>query len=315
MTRTWTMVTIGLLCTLVLCGSYLGIIAYAQQGSTQQWTPVFEAFVYHAKVTPQGTLHWVDMKDIHRLAVAAFSPLQTMPTLGKNYQPKVAINAGFFDPANGLAASYGQPSVWVDGSRSMVATLSPFSPEDNPRLTNNEGLKPYWEAIQNRSELRLLQCPRTALAPEYRASIQRHNDPVSSGCTVDARIGAGPQLLPTLTAEDERFYAQGGKRDPIGVYRSAARSGVGLRPDGTVVIVLGQRTPTAKGQTPGWTLPQFAQAFEDLGATQAMALDGGSSSSLWIQDEAHPKGQWIEGMRDAKGQPVRRPIHSVLWLR
>jgi hypothetical protein len=309
------MVATGLLWAIGLCGAYVGIIAYAQQKAISESASTSEVFSYHYKAAPQGTLHWVEITDVHRLAVAAFSPLQALPTIGKNYQPKVAINAGFFDPANGLAASYGQPSVWADGSRSMVATLKPFSPNDNPRLTSNENLKPYWEAIINRTEFRLLQCPRTALSPEYRATIHRHNAPFPVGCTMDARIGAGPQLLPVLTAEDEGFYALGGKRDPIGVYRPAARSGVGIKSDGTVILLLGQRTPTAKGQTPGWTLPQFAKAFEELGATQALNLDGGSSSSLWIQDEAHPNGQWIEGMRDAKGQPVRRPIHSVLWLR
>jgi hypothetical protein len=100
-----------------------------------------------------------------------------------------ALNAGFFDPSNGLTTSY----VTVDGT--LVA-----DPRQNQRLVGNPDLAPYMEQILNRSEFRRYDCGGT---PRY--AITLHQEPTPAGCTLVDAVGAGPQLLPQHTAEAEGF--------------------------------------------------------------------------------------------------------------
>ncbi|MEX2101888.1 MAG: phosphodiester glycosidase family protein [Actinomycetota bacterium] len=61
------------------------------------------------------------------------------------------------------------------------------------------------------------------------------------------------------------------------------RSGVGYAPDGTVffVTVDGRQTGSV-----GMTLPRFAEVFLDLGATWAVNMDGGASTTMVVKDGA-----------------------------
>jgi uncharacterized protein YigE (DUF2233 family) len=73
---------------------------------------------------------------------------------------------------------------------------------------------------------------------------------------------------------------------PNNVYGSDAffhrhpRTGVGTTPDGRVLLV------TVDGRQPKWsvgmTLGQFATLFKQLGATWALNLDGGGSTTTWV---------------------------------
>lgn len=58
------------------------------------------------------------------------------------------------------------------------------------------------------------------------------------------------------------------------------RTGVGFTPNGKLlfVVVDGRRT-----QSRGMSLVQFAQLFRRLGASRAMNLDGGGSSTMWVR--------------------------------
>jgi hypothetical protein len=81
---------------------------------------------------------------------------------------------------------------------------------------------------------------------------------------------AGPRLLEdaqlSLHARDEGF------RDPR-VLGSAPRSAIALRSDGVLLLMTIERNIS---------LPNLAFLCQKLGARQAMALDGGSSSGLYI---------------------------------
>lgn len=200
-----------------------------------------------------------------------------------------AINGGFFDPANQLTTSY----IRQDGE--MAA-----DPQANLRLMQNPDLQPYMAAILNRSEFRVYAC---AVGTQY--AIARYQDPAPADCQILHSLGAGPQLVPRLTATEEGFWQEQGGivvRDAIGRDRPNARSAIGLTASGEVLLVM----VAHDSGNPGMTLSELAAFLEGLGAVEALNLDGGGSTGLWFQGEA------ISGEIDQAGTPVWRAIHSGL---
>jgi hypothetical protein len=249
------------------------------------------------------------------LAVAP-GPLETVLQLMKGVRhgsAVAAINGGYFDPVNGLTTSHLVQDGRVVGD-----------PRLNARLMQNPQLAPWLEMIlTRRTELRQYRC-----GLDIRNDIVPHTQPPRLGCTLLWAMGGGPRLLPQGTAEAEGFVAPG--RDPLGVQRPNARSAVGLTRQGDVLLVMVAQEaaaaadpdalPTSAGgpgnaavATPGAavktgvTLSQLASLLEALGAVEAMALDGGSSSSLCGMSGC------VSGKRDVKtGRPVMRRIRSAL---
>jgi exopolysaccharide biosynthesis protein len=87
---------------------------------------------------------------------------------------------------------------------------------------------------------------------------------------VQEGIGCGPRLVTdghiTLDLRGEKFT------DPKVLVLSTARSAVGLTRDRRLLLV-----------TTSGTIPQLAGIMKALGAYQAMNLDGGASSGLWLR--------------------------------
>jgi exopolysaccharide biosynthesis protein len=90
---------------------------------------------------------------------------------------------------------------------------------------------------------------------------------------VHAAIGAGPRLVVNgevkINAEAEGF------RDPKILTGGGARSGIGIKKDGSIIIAT----------IPGATMKQWAAVMLKLGAYQAMNLDGGASSGLLLKSK------------------------------
>lgn len=226
----------------------------------------------------------------------AVSPtLQTMAQWQQQTGAIAAINGGFFDPHNGQTTSY----VRLQGK--VVA-----DPQQNDRLMQNPDLTPYLAQILQRSELRRYQC---GTAIQY--DITSHPAAVPNGCQLLDSLAAGPQLLPTNTAEPEAFVTTVNGaivRDALGSNQPNARSAVGLTPDGGVVLVMvAQRPQPAVGQ--GMTFSELATFMQSLGVNRALNLDGGSSTALLYQ------GQIGYGKLDSSGNGVRRPVKSILLVR
>ncbi|MEM6433364.1 MAG: phosphodiester glycosidase family protein, partial [Cyanobacteria bacterium P01_D01_bin.115] len=88
-------------------------------------------------------------------------------------------------------------------------------------------------------------------------------------------IGGGPtlvrggQIIADARAEgfSEAFAAQ-----------AAPRSAIGVTPDGHIVLVAIHYSPGGRGPT----LAEAAQIMRQLGAQNALNLDGGTSSSLYL---------------------------------
>ena len=230
------------------------------------------------------------------VAVVLSDELAKLAHLAEANGAIAAINAGFFDPQNGLTTSY----VTVDGA---IAA----DPRQNPRLMDNPDLQTYLPAILNRSELRIYRCDDGV---QYDVTV--HAAAVPANCTIEGAVGAGPQLLPTLTGDEEGFLADNERgetvRDALGSQRPNARSAVGLMADGTVVFAIATQLHNVDVAT-GLTLPEMADFLNRLGVQKALNLDGGSSTGLYFA------GQRYLGHLDQAGEPIERSVKSILVIR
>ncbi|WOD41372.1 phosphodiester glycosidase family protein [Nodosilinea sp. E11] len=252
---------------------------------------------YETITLPTATVHVVTIADPVRypVRVAVVNELARVDQMAAQVCEgegcvAAAINAGFFDPNNGLTTSH----VVQDGV--LVA-----DPNQNERLIGNPDLASYMDRILNRSEFRRYDCGGT---PRY--EITFHQDPVPTGCALVDAVGAGPQLLPQDTSVEEGFVDRAAGRDALGSRSLNARSAVGLTADGSVVMVMAAQVP---GVSPsGMTMAEMAAFMGDRDVISALNLDGGSSSTLIYGDRVH------YGRLNASGELVQRPVKSILWV-
>ncbi|MFQ3617679.1 MAG: phosphodiester glycosidase family protein [Cyanobacteriota bacterium] len=252
---------------------------------------------YRVETLPTADVHWV-MVPIRTFEVvpAIADGLQPLSQFAQQPGTVAAINAGFFDPVNGLTTSYG-----VQNGQ-LVA-----DPRQNDRLMQNPNLAPYLSKILNRSEFRRYRCGELGRELNHYA-IARHADAMPPGCTLQDAIGGGPRLLPEQTLEAEGFADPATGRDALGSTQPNARSAVGILPNGDIVLVLVAQRPDAP-TTSGLSLEALAEFLQSLGMVDALNLDGGSSASLYVG------GNTVFGRVDAQDNPVQRPVKSVLRVR
>ena len=241
---------------------------------------------------------------VHVLQIQAQGPYAIIPALSPNLETVAdfaqrtgaiaVLNAGFFDPQTTKTTSY----IIIQGE--LVA-----DPRLNEGLMGNPNLTPYMSQILNRSEFRRYDCQG-----ETRYDIVFHNAPTPPDCERVDAVGAGPQLLPAITAVEEGFidYADGIViRDPLGSHRPNARTAVGLTQAGDVIWAMVAQKPDAPTDS-GMSFEDLANFLQELGVEKAMNLDGGSSSSLYYDGVAY------HGRVDPEGRPIRRPVKSVLLI-
>lgn len=82
---------------------------------------------------------------------------------------------------------------------------------------------------------------------------------------IETAFEAGPLLLKNGAIQHEEFKNRPSKD------KTVPRSVIGITKDGDIIVFFSMK---------GYTLPGLAQALADLGATDAINLDGGSSSSF-----------------------------------
>jgi hypothetical protein len=249
---------------------------------------------YRVYSSASATIHTLLMPSTRQYTVvpAVSSEVLRVAEFARQRQAIAVLNGGFFDPINQRSTSY----VTIAGK--LVE-----DPRMNARLMENIDLKPYLPQILNRSEFRQYRC-----ADQVHFDIVRKQDPTLKNCQLLSALGAGPQLLPTLTAELEGFWLQRNGavlRDPLGMQQRNARTAVGITGKGEMVWAMAaQKSPGG-----GLTLPELARFLQSLGVEKALNLDGGTSSALYYQ------GKTIYGKVDEQGQPTGRPVKSVLILK
>lgn len=195
-----------------------------------------------------------------KLVPVVVDGLKTNEEVFKELNPRLIVNAGFFDPKNQKTVSY----VTIDGEEIL-------NPNDNENLMTNDALKPYMDKILNRSEFRVLQDEKG----KYIYDIAQHNDKVGDGLTLKHSIQAGPMLFPNLQLEEEFFVLI---RDGKIVSESAsslhkyARTAIGIRGNNVYLFIITNEAPM--------NLEEVADLTRRWGMEKAMAFDGGGSTSF-----------------------------------
>jgi Phosphodiester glycosidase len=255
---------------------------------------------YEVQSLPQAKIHIlvIPAQSQYQIIAAVSDQVATLKDFAVPYRAIAVINGGFFDPENQQSTSY----ITLQGQTAA-------DPQKNDRLINNPNLTPYLDKIFNRAEFRQYRCELPSEAIRY--DITLHNDPPPTGCQIVNALGAGPTLLPEPNLQPEGFLAiVNGEviRDAIDQGRLSPRSAVGIRQDGSVIWVMVAQQPEAIDAS-GMTLQQLADLMKSLGAEKAINLDGGSSTSLYYN------GTTYYGKLDEQGNPVERPVKSVLLIK
>ena len=258
--------------------------------------PVAQTIEYKAYTLARSVVHTVSIPPQSQVLVtpAVSGTVEPIGKLAQRYGAIAAINGGYFDPENQQSIS----PVTLQGN--AIA-----KPEDNQRLMTNPNLLPYLDKILNRSEFRRYQCGKVV---QY--DITRRQTVPRADCQLQDSLGAGPQLLPNATLEEEGFLEiQNQKviRDPLGVNQLNARSAIGITRNNTIIWVMAAQKPENPSNS-GMTLQELTDFMKTLGVEKAMNLDGGSSASLYY------RGKTISGKVNESGKPIGRSIKSALLI-
>lgn len=191
------------------------------------------------------------------LSFAADSILTPVTAFASRDSALAAINGSFFDMRTGIPVCY----LRINGKELG---------ENTPSTTDSIHRKYYQNAT-----IRLLPTRRPRfLRPDSIRNAER--------LLPDSNImTAGPMLIQkgidTPQRLDKRF-----------VYGRHNRTAIGLKPDGTVVMVVADGRH--KGEAEGLSLPELTRVMRWLGCCDAVNLDGGGSTTMYI------KGRGTDGV-------------------
>ncbi|MBD3920083.1 phosphodiester glycosidase family protein [Paenibacillus sp. PR3] len=193
------------------------------------------------------------------LANKTVGQVQSLRGMAAAYRADVAVNGTFFSAYEDPPIPYG--NIISNGD---VANIS--------NLGTTIGFRADGTAVMD--TLRIRTTTRRIAGKEDKSYVMTNDkgDALNWG-DVHTAIGAGPRLVVNgevkIDAETEGF------RDPKILTGGGARSGIGIKKDGSILIAT----------IPGATMKQWAAVMLKLGAYQAMNLDGGASSGLLLKDK------------------------------
>lgn len=175
------------------------------------------------------------------------------------------INAGFFDPKNQQTVSY-----IINDYQTIEDPLF------NQDLMFNPLLRKNMKSILDRTEFRVLDCDS-----KLKFEIANHTSKVDFLCSIKTSAQAGPQLLPTLRLEEEKFIIRDSNgniiRESAQVLQKTPRTLIGLKtlPNNEQeihVFIVTNENPM--------DIYEARDLCASYGLDSAMAFDGGSSTSM-----------------------------------
>ncbi|MBD2230047.1 phosphodiester glycosidase family protein [Phormidium tenue] len=222
-------------------------------------------------ILSRGVVGWNDQGQVRmeRLALQ-----QTLTTASGQTYPVLAINSGYVQAGIGLyTPAWGATYRPVIESETVVTVVDDVVTAQQPAATIGPGgisIPPNGYLLALRSYATAAQ----AMPPGQRVTIASDLLPATMAPFPNL-IGGGPLLIRdralVLNAQLEQFSAAFGTQ-------AAPRSAIGLTATGEILLVAVHNSP----QGPGPTLDQLAQIMLQLGSTNALNLDGGSSASLYL---------------------------------
>lgn len=217
----------------------------------------------------------------HRRLVFAYdSVLTPVSSFAQRHNAYAAVNGSYFDMSHGNPVCY----LRIDG-----VALG----ENTPSATDSIHRKYYQYATL------LLNGGRPLLATPDSSRIWEESLPDSNVMT------AGPMLLHNgqeVPQRDDRTF----------VTRRHNRTALGLRPDGTTLLLVADGRFKHKAE--GLTLFELQRIMRWLGCNEAINLDGGGSSTMYVHDKPyegivnHPSDNHSH---DHEGQ---RPVSNAILV-
>ena len=206
-----------------------------------------------------GQLHFMNP----RIALLFRTPHGSIPIDGINrpmyrnaliaYTPEYAGPRGSWSDARVIAIR-GDRIAWIGSDRGISST----------------DRNAYWLVATGSAQTRLAD-----LLPAERAQLDYRINPELY--LIRDALQAGPMLL---YGGETALAPEGFQADVL--QKSAARSALALTRDGTLILMI----VTRGNGSVGMSLLELAEYLRTLGAVDAMAFDGGGSSSLVFQDGA-----------------------------
>lgn len=199
-----------------------------------------------------------------KVRVYASPNLVTNEEVHKQSGALLTINAGYFDPQNSKTVSY-----VTMGSQTVE------DPMFNENLYSNALLRKNLSKILNRTEFRVVECDN-----KYKYEIVPHKTPVDFACTVMEAVQGGPLILPKLQLEEEFFVVKDGDkvvRESSSVLHKVARTILGIKNGDLHILIITDEHPM--------DMYEVQALCKQLGFERAMALDGGSSTSMNYKDK------------------------------
>ncbi len=199
-----------------------------------------------------------------KVRVYASPNLVTNEEVHKQSGALLTINAGYFDPQNSKTVSY-----VTMGSQTVE------DPMFNENLYSNPLLRKNLSKILNRTEFRVVECDN-----KYKYEIVPHKTPVDFACTVMEAVQGGPLILPKLQLEEEFFVVKESDkvvRESSSVLHKVARTILGIKDGDLHILIITDEHPM--------DMYEVQALCKQLGFERAMALDGGSSTSMNYKDK------------------------------
>ncbi|MEA5452226.1 phosphodiester glycosidase family protein [Leptolyngbya sp. CCNP1308] len=222
-------------------------------------------------ILSRGVVGWNEQGQVRmeRLALQ-----QTLTTASGQRFSVLAINSGYVQAGIGLyTPAWGATYRPVIESETVVTVVDGIVTAQQPASTIDPGglpIPPNGYLLALRSYATAAQ----ALPPGQQVSIASDLLPATMAPFPNL-IGGGPLLVRdrtlVLNAQLEQFSAAFGTQ-------AAPRSAIGLTATGEILLVAVHNSPLGSGPT----LDQLAQIMLQLGSTDALNLDGGSSASLYL---------------------------------
>lgn len=220
---------------------------------------------YYKEKVLNKTVHIIKTDEINKIKIVVKRPGKNLLAFIKENKSWGGINGGFFNHSDGYPVS----KVYINNN--LID-----NPKNNKALVSNKDLKPILSKIFNRSELRIIKVNN-----KKSLSIVPNNFPLKSNEQRIFSLQAGPMLLPKINLEEEGFIIKDKKgniiRDGISSSSKAFRSALGIK-NNTLFLVSVEPV----------NINELAKIMKKIGVDYAMALDGGSSSSIvWSENNKY----------------------------
>ncbi|MBQ8704397.1 MAG: phosphodiester glycosidase family protein [Bacteroidales bacterium] len=283
-------ITLTLLACLTGCHAQVDYSVDSLRVATAEWSiDTLEGFYLKRYQFGEGELFCsaqhlcvieIPARSHRKLAFAHDSVLTVVSELASRNNAYAAVNGSFFD------MDYGHPICYLRINGTPLG-------ENTPGKTDSVNRKYYQYASIALHEGRA------------RLVVPDSNRMWEDALTDSNVMTAGPMLLVDGQATPQRD-------DRSFVTKRHNRTALGLKPDGTTLLVAVDGR--FKHQAEGLTLPELQRVMRWLGCQEAINLDGGGSTTMYIHDRPHEGVVNYPSDNHRYDHEGQRPVSNVILI-